>query len=74
MMISRFFIKLWAWQYCCKGATSIEYALIAGGVSLAIVGSVFLFGDDLQSYFETMGTAMDNHVADIATRVAPGPR
>lgn len=41
-----------------KGATAIEYGLIAGGVSLAIVTAVFLFGDQLRGVFETIGTKM----------------
>ena len=72
-MILRFLIKLWAFRTCRTGATAIEYALIAGGVSLAIVSSVFLFGDSLQSYFEVMHAAMENHADDIATRIQPGP-
>lgn len=34
------------------GATAIEYALIAAGISLAIVAGVFTFGDELQTLFE----------------------
>lgn len=48
-----------------SGATAIEYGLIAGGISLAIVASVFAFGDDLQGVFETIGTAMDNAEAAV---------
>lgn len=33
------------------GATAIEYALIAAGISLAIVASVFAFGDELEVLF-----------------------
>lgn len=29
------------------GATAIEYGLIAAGIAMAIIGTVFLFGDDL---------------------------
>lgn len=28
-----------------RGATAIEYALIAAGVSLALIGVIFAFGD-----------------------------
>ena len=48
-----------------SGATAIEYGLIAGGISLAIVASVFAFGDDLQGVFDTIGTAMDNAEAAV---------
>ena len=33
------------------GATAIEYALIAAAISLAIVASVFAFGDELELLF-----------------------
>jgi pilus assembly protein Flp/PilA len=33
------------------GATAIEYALIAAGISLAIVAGVFTFGDELEELF-----------------------
>jgi pilus assembly protein Flp/PilA len=42
------------------GATAIEYGLIAGGISLAIVAAVFAFGDDLENLFGTIGDAMNN--------------
>lgn len=34
-----------------KGATAIEYGLIAAGIALAIAVSVFLFGDTLNEMF-----------------------
>ncbi|MBP7721614.1 MAG: Flp family type IVb pilin [Alphaproteobacteria bacterium] len=36
------------------GATAIEYGLIAAGISLAIVGVVFTFGEELLAMFTTM--------------------
>jgi pilus assembly protein Flp/PilA len=41
-----------------KGATAIEYGLIAGGISLAIVAAVFAFGGDLKALFSTMSDKM----------------
>lgn len=41
------------------GATAIEYALIAAGISLAIVASVFAFGDDLEGLFDNLTGALD---------------
>jgi pilus assembly protein Flp/PilA len=45
-----------------SGATSIEYALIAVLVAVAIIGSVSALGDSLQSIFSTVssevGTAL----------------
>ena len=40
------------------GATAIEYGLIAAGISLAIVAVVFTFGDQLETTFTSMETAM----------------
>lgn len=34
---------------CAKGATAIEYGLIAAGIALAISASVFFFGDTLSA-------------------------
>jgi pilus assembly protein Flp/PilA len=34
-----------------RGATAIEYALIAAGVGAAIAATVFSFGSDLKSTF-----------------------
>lgn len=48
-----------------KGATAIEYGLIAAGISLAIVAVVFAFGDQLNVTFTSMETAM----ADANTRI-----
>jgi len=39
---------------CLKGTTAIEYGLIAAGISLAIVGAVYTFGDNLEALFQWM--------------------
>ena len=49
------------------GATAIEYGLIAAGISLAIVAVVFTFGDQLETTFTTMNTAMTNANSEIVT-------
>ena len=36
---------------CDEGATAIEYALIAGGISIAIVGSVSTLGGHVMTVF-----------------------
>lgn len=41
------------------GATAIEYGLIAAGISLVIVASVFAFGDDLGALFDDLTGALD---------------
>jgi pilus assembly protein Flp/PilA len=43
-MIKPFF-ALKSYLKCHKGATAIEYGLIAAGIALAISASVFFFGD-----------------------------
>ncbi len=47
------------------GATAIEYGLIAAGISLAIVAVVFTFGDQLETTFSSMETAMTNANAEV---------
>jgi pilus assembly protein Flp/PilA len=59
--------KVQAYIQSKEGATAIEYGLIAGGISLAIVAAVFAFGDDLGSVFNTMSAAMDNAAARVDT-------
>lgn len=42
-----------------SGATAIEYALIAAGISLAVVASVFAFGDELENLFSGLTGNLD---------------
>lgn len=49
----------------CKAATSIEYGLIAGGISLAIILIVFAFGDNLIETYNYMVSDM----ADVNDRI-----
>lgn len=51
--------KLLAYVQKEDGATAIEYGLIAAGISLVIVGSVFAFGGDLNALFSGLGGALD---------------
>jgi pilus assembly protein Flp/PilA len=41
-----------------SGATSIEYALIAGGISIVIVAAVNSLGTTLNRTFENVSTAL----------------
>jgi len=50
-----------------RGATAIEYGLIAGGISLAIVAGVFAFGSSLRELFTTLATKM-GEAKDQATQ------
>jgi len=52
-------LKLWAKKEAFlrteKGATAIEYGLIAAGIAVAISVVVFAFGDQLAALFTDMG-------------------
>ncbi|MWV55192.1 Flp family type IVb pilin [Chlorobium phaeovibrioides] len=41
-----------------KGATMIEYALIAGLISVAVIGTVTGIGDELNTVFGKITTAL----------------
>jgi pilus assembly protein Flp/PilA len=43
-----------------KGATAIEYGLIAAGIAVGISVVVFAFGDQLVALFEDMGAELEN--------------
>jgi pilus assembly protein Flp/PilA len=39
-----------------SGATAIEYGLLAAGISVIIIGTVFLLGDHLDQAFQGLST------------------
>lgn len=41
-----------------KGATAIEYALVAGGIALAVVAAITNLGNAAQGLFEAVAAAM----------------
>ena len=41
-----------------KGATAIEYGLIAGLIAVVIIAAVTLLGTDLQALFNTMAASI----------------
>lgn len=51
-----------------KGATAIEYGLIAAGISLAITAVVFTFGDDLTVVFGSMEDSMEQANVEVTNR------
>lgn len=53
-----------------EGATAIEYGLIAGGISLAILAAVFAFGDDLGNMFDAIANAMNTAAGDVDDNLA----
>ncbi len=42
-----------------QGATAIEYALIASGISVAIIGTVTALGGNLLGLFETVQSSLN---------------
>lgn len=63
--MNKFIAKTRAYMHDESGATAIEYGLIAGGISLAIVAALFAFGDKLGIVFGEMNTAMDGAVERV---------
>jgi pilus assembly protein Flp/PilA len=41
-----------------SGATAIEYALIASGVSIVIAATVFTLGANVKAYYTNVATAL----------------
>ncbi len=66
-MLNKLIAKVQSYITDEDGATAIEYGLIAGGISLAIVAAVFAFGDDLEAVFTTIGGAMDSAAGEVET-------
>jgi Flp pilus assembly pilin Flp len=48
------------WIYRTEAATATEYALLAGGVALALVVTLFATGDSLSFFMETLGDSASN--------------
>ena len=42
------------------GATAIEYGLIAAGIAVAIIGTVFALGEDIEAFFAQIRTDLAN--------------
>ncbi len=41
-----------------RGATAIEYAMIASGIAVAIAATVFSLGSNVQGLYSSVATAM----------------
>lgn len=52
-----------------RGATSIEYGLIAAGIALAIFTAVFLAGDSLSVIFDALAGKMTDTSARVVTDI-----
>ncbi len=46
------------WLTCRRGATAIEYALIAGGISVGALVAILLVGDSLKTLFGDTATGV----------------
>ncbi len=64
-MLTKFISKVQAYIADKDGATAIEYGLIAGGISLAIVAAVFAFGDDLSTLFNSIADSMNSAAGQV---------
>lgn len=42
-----------------SGATAIEYGLIAAGISIAIIATVFALGTELNTTYSSVSTALN---------------
>lgn len=59
-MFSKIFAMKEAFVRCEKGATAIEYGLIAAGIAVAISVVVFTVGSDLVSLFSGIGATISS--------------
>lgn len=57
-----FFLKAYlsAFHKDTRGATAIEYGLIAAGIAVAIAAAVFALGGNLNDLFEGVSTTIEN--------------
>ena len=62
-MVSDFIGRL---RHDKSGVTAIEYGLIAGAISVAIIATVILIGTDLKTLFTTIQTDLANAAAPAA--------
>lgn len=53
-------LKLGAVRECRDGATAIEYALIAAGISMAIITTVFLLGGDVLGLYQSVESGFNS--------------
>ena len=48
---------------CESGTTAIEYAFVAGLISMTIVGTLTTFGTTIDSYFDSLSVTLANVAA-----------
>ena len=66
-MLTKMIARVQAYIQSEEGATAIEYGLIAGGISLAIMAAVFLAGDSLSAMFGSISTALSSAASQVST-------
>lgn len=64
-MLNKIIARVQAYIQSEDGATAIEYGLIAGGISLAIMAAVFLAGDSLSAMFGSISTALSSAASQV---------
>ncbi|HEY0900871.1 MAG TPA: Flp family type IVb pilin [Micavibrio sp.] len=64
-MLTKIIAHVQAYVKSEEGATAIEYGLIAGGISLAIMAAVFVAGDSLGGMFGSISTALSTAATDV---------
>lgn len=69
-MLTKLIARAQAYIHSKEGATAIEYGLIAGGISLAIMAAVFLAGDSLSAMFNTVSSGLASAASRIETTVS----
>lgn len=57
--------RLQSMLLCRRGATAIEYGLIAAGIAVAIVVIVFTVGDQLLAVFTTVSTKLQGAATPV---------
>lgn len=69
-MLTKLIARVQAYIHSEEGATAIEYGLIAGGISLAIMAAVFLAGGSLSAMFNSISSALSDAAANVKSSVA----
>jgi pilus assembly protein Flp/PilA len=52
-------ILFWSFLHNERGATAVEYGLIAAGIAVAIIATVAALGTDLNTTFSSVSTGLN---------------
>lgn len=72
-MLTKLIARVQAYVQSKEGATAIEYGLIAGGISLAIMAAVFLAGGSLSAMFNSISSALGEAAGKVNSSIAETP-